>query len=337
MAAVLASAAPARAQSAIDSATAETLFNEALALLEKQQPAEACPKLEESQRLDPGVGTLLYLADCYRQLGRTASAWATFRDAAYLAKDKNDEREETAIEFARELEPKLSYLTIRVAPEAGPTVEVTHDGKPIGPALWGTAFPVDPGEHTVVARAPGKEPWTGRVTIAGDAQRQELVIPPLADVAPAPPPPVLAPQAAPAVARSSASTQTTVGWVLLGTGSAAVVTGGILALLARSDNSDAAAECRPDVVNLCNPAGVELGESAQAKATFSGISTGLGLLAIGGGATLLLMTSGNEAPASPPPAPGVSPPIAGSGSTPAVALEARVSAHAGGVTLSGRW
>jgi len=100
----------AHAQSATDSATAESLFNEALALLERKMPAEACPKLEASQRFDPGVGTLLYLADCYQQLGRTASAWATFREAAYMAKDRKDDREPMAVENARNLEIGFAHF-----------------------------------------------------------------------------------------------------------------------------------------------------------------------------------------------------------------------------------
>lgn len=284
---------PALAQSATDSATAEVLFNEALALLQGGNPAEACMKLEESQRLDPGVGTLLYLADCYQQMGRTASAWATFREAAYMAKDRSDEREQVALDYARELEPKLSYLTLQVTATPGVALEVRHDGKLVGQPVWGTAFPVDPGSHTVEASAPGKKPWSTTINVADGPRKESVVIPELEDAPPEPTAPPVAFEAPKPVVE--ASWQTTAGWVLVGTGSAAVVASGVLALLARGDDADAAEHCRPDRNTLCDSRGVDLGESAKTKATFAGISAGVGLAALGAGVTLLLTAPSEQA------------------------------------------
>jgi hypothetical protein len=287
-------------------AAAEALFNEALTLLEQGKAAEACPKLEESQRLDAGTGTLLYLADCYRTLGKTASAWGTFLDAAYSARAAQDEREAIAVEQAGALEAQLSYLTLEVTAQPA-ALELYNDDRPVRAALWGTKIPVDPGEHRLEARAEGYEPWQATVRIAPGPAEQSLRVPllvqrravPVPVPAPKPLPPVVPDAAPPDRSRETA------GWVLIGVGGAGFVTAGILALLAHSDDRAADEECRADAPDLCNERGVELAESARTKATFAGISAGVGVAGVAGGVALLLTapkSAGSTGPALAPPA-----------------------------------
>src|SRR6185436_12399932 len=66
---------------AADKSLATQLFKEGRALVDQGKVAEGCRKLEESQRLDPGGGTLLNVALCHEKEGRTATAWAEFTEA----------------------------------------------------------------------------------------------------------------------------------------------------------------------------------------------------------------------------------------------------------------
>src|SRR5688500_15355432 len=147
---------------------AEALFQRGQKLLSEQRIAEACAEFEASQEIDAGIGTLLYLGDCYEQLGRTASAWASFKEAASLAQARSDERERVASIRASALEPRLTRLALRV-PEAdrveGLTIRVA--GAPIPRASWGIGLPVDPGWQRVEAMAPGHESWSKTVRMAG--------------------------------------------------------------------------------------------------------------------------------------------------------------------------
>jgi hypothetical protein len=178
---------PARPALAGNAAAAEALFQEGRALMEAGDYASACPKLAESDRQDPGVGTLLALGVCWEESGRLASAWATFAEAAARAKRAGQtEREEAARAQARTLEPRLSRLTVVVSDETAALagVEVRRDGEVVGSAGWGAGVPIDPGEHEITATAPGHRPFLAKVTIGAESDQQRVEVPPLAAVDP---------------------------------------------------------------------------------------------------------------------------------------------------------
>src|SRR5580704_8146905 len=106
----------AHAQSKEQIARAETLFDEGKALLKTGNDADACARFSESKQLAPAVGVSLYLADCLQRIGKTASAWSEFQNAAALARERNDKRAELAQRRALALAPTLDRVTIVVAP-----------------------------------------------------------------------------------------------------------------------------------------------------------------------------------------------------------------------------
>src|SRR4051794_7964766 len=158
----------ARAQSATDQVMAEALFQEGRKLVEEKKYAEACPKFAESQRLDPGLGTLLNLASCHELEGKTATAWAEFRQALGLAaRESRPAAEQLARTHIDAITPQLSKITITVAPASeAPGLQVSLDGQVLGKPAWGVAAPLDPGAHTIAATAPGKKSWSSQVVFA---------------------------------------------------------------------------------------------------------------------------------------------------------------------------
>ncbi|UQA57222.1 hypothetical protein [Polyangium aurulentum] len=181
----LAPAPPAFAEIAAErSAAAQVLFDQAMDLLDRGRAAEACPKLEESQRLDPGMGTQFRLAECYEKIGRSASAWALYREVAEAARVAGQsEREELARKRAQAIAPRLSLLTLVVPPALAGSegLEIRRDGVIVGRSAWGTAVPIDPGEHTIAASAPGKRVWHGKVVAGEEGKALVVRVPALED------------------------------------------------------------------------------------------------------------------------------------------------------------
>src|SRR4051812_25432076 len=131
-----------------DVAAAQALFEEGRALMKQGQTQEACPKFEESQRLDPGLGTQFNLANCLEQQGKLASAYALFTEVADAARATGQsERERVARARAEAVEPQLTKLAILVPKGSSRELTVERDGVPVAQAEWGSPVPVDPGVH----------------------------------------------------------------------------------------------------------------------------------------------------------------------------------------------
>jgi hypothetical protein len=290
-AAALAAWAPGRASAqASDPAAAQALFDEALALMKAEKFAEACPKLETSQKLDAGMGTEFRLAECYERLGKLSRAWAHFVNVADAAKAaRQADREKGARARAHALEPRLPKMTIVVPPAVGslPGFEVQRDGVPVDKALWGLATPVDPGAHTVTARATGKKPWQQDVQ-AQEKARVELTLPPLEDEAKAPPaaggPVAKPPEAAPAGPLVSLQRVGAVGVGAVGI--AGIVVGAVFGAKAKSQWKDTLAHCKGGDPTWCYPAAFDLRHDAVTSATVSTIGFVVGGAAVVGGVVL---------------------------------------------------
>lgn len=258
---------------------------------------EACPKLAESHRIDPAGGTLLNLGLCYEKAGKLASAWATFMDAFVLSReDGREDRAAFAEEHIKALRPRLSRVAILVPAGFRPDgLTVKLDGLRIEPPAWETSILLDSGDHYVEVSAPGYESWTGSVRIEGEGTTEKIAVPVLQLAQPAPvPPPAPQPKRAKPEPRmnramelppASDSGTPVIGYVLVGTGVAAVGVGSYFGAKAFSSWSDRNDHCPG---GRCDAEGVELGDETKRTATIANVAVGLGLVSAGIGTYFIL-------------------------------------------------
>jgi hypothetical protein len=279
----------AHAAGADDKAAAQVLFDEGRKLMEQGKYAEACPKLESSQRLDPGAGTLLNLAACYEKNGQTASAWVTYTDAATASRDRHPDWATRAEARAKALYPTLSHLTIDVpSPPSG--LAIVRDGKPIESGSYGTPMPVDPGHHVIDATAPSKKPFHQEVDVGAKGAEAKVTV--KLEDAPAPAgsehvalTPVTPP---PPEDTSRGSGMRVAGLTTLGVGVAGLVVGGIFGGLAIGKKNDAAPNCTSDF-SRCNTTGKAAVDDAMTFGTVSTIGFIAGGVLAAAGLTIFLL------------------------------------------------
>jgi hypothetical protein len=255
--------------------------------MEAKRYPEACERFAASQKLDPAAGTLIDLGTCYEKNRQTASAWATFVEAAAVAeKGGHPDWAARARERVAALEPLLARVTVVVPPEsAAEGLVVERDALRVEAGSYGSAIPVDAGQYTFTASAPGKRKgWSTTVNVEAGG-RVTVTIPELENE---PPPSALPPVTAPAPP-SFWSSGRIAGATVGAAGLVGLVVGSILGVQAKSDYDDARTNDCPGGGTRCTPAGVALGQSATSLAAGSTVSFIVAGVALGTGISLLVV------------------------------------------------
>lgn len=282
-----------------NAAAADALFQAAKLLVEEKKFAEACPKFEASYRLEKTFGTLMNMADCHENIGKIATAWAEWGEAAERAAKEGDKREPYVRQRRAALTERLPKLQINVTAQVNvapprAALDVFRDGVKVDEAVYGLALPVDVGAHRVIVRR-GEQVLKEETvetqekavaTVNLDLEALDRAVPP--------PPPTKTTGPAPLVVMPAPSSQKTIGFVVGGVGAAGVIAAAVVEIVAlvKKGNADDPSSC---VDKFCTQAGLDTVESAATLAEVGQWVGIVGLVGVAVGATLIL-----TAPSDPP-------------------------------------
>ena len=304
--------------------TADEYFKHGRELLKSHKYADACVQFEHSQQLDPAIGTLYNIAQCDAEIGKLATALAAYRDV--IAHDTNAKRRKAATAAAKKLEPRVPRLIVK----ADDGVDLAIDGAKVAADA---TTPVDLGKHEITAQQAGHQEFHKTVAISDEGQtvtiNAKLVAIEAAPVTaaaveahPAPPPttptPTVVRNQPKPTPKSEPSHRRVIGIATTAVGVAALGTGAVFGVLARSKWNAAKAVCNNSTTCTSQAdadAAAHLGDQARGRAT---LSTGF---AIAGG---VIATVGIVLFATAP-------------SAHAVEVAARPSSDGGTLVLSGQF
>lgn len=170
--AIVAVAAPAAAQSDADKDAARILFTEAKELREAGKLEQALDRFKRAHELAPTPITTLELGRTHAMLGHLVEARRLYRSIEALEIKPAESAKTTAAReegkvLAAKLDARIPTVVLKVV-SLDPLDTVTLDGKPIELGALGASLALDPGKHTLVARAKkeGALPGTLEFTVA---------------------------------------------------------------------------------------------------------------------------------------------------------------------------
>ena len=281
---------------------ADALFKKGKKLLEEGKFADACKSFEESQEMEPAVGTQLNIGLCYEQWGKLATAWRAYEEALRQAAATKDDRAPRIKGRVDQIEPRVPTLIVKAPGDGKAPVgaNVTIDGKPMPIEQLGQKQRLDPGEH-VIEYAAGKSAKKRLTVLLKESQTEEAVLVALTDMAaggpveefhgedgdkvdPPPPPPP-----------RSGRRRRIIALVVAGGGVVSMGVSTILVLGARSDYRDAVDQ-HCNAANQCDPIGLDATQSARTRANVATIFFGIGAAAVATGAVLWFTAPSGDAP-----------------------------------------
>lgn len=265
-------------------AAAKQLHQEAVVALDARRFDVACPKFEKVVQMIPeGYGARLSLGECYEGAGKLASAWR-----AYVLVEESSPKPEQRVRArtkSQALSPRLARLRVTATDDLLKleNLEVKFDSTLLSKAVVNNLFPVDRGEHTLLVRAAGHEPWTKILAPIDDGDEVNVEIPMLTKLAAAPKIQKTQNGWTQKTPSSAWSAQQWAGLAVGVTGLIGVAIGGIFGIQAIQlrNESNAGERCRPD--DFCTQEGFDLRTKSIASGNWStGLMLGgAGIAALG--------------------------------------------------------
>jgi hypothetical protein len=271
------------------------LFERGRAAAERGAWADACQAFAESQRLDPGAGTLMNWATCEARQNLVASAWHHFNEAAALLRP-GDDRAPFVRAQIRELAPRLPRLTLRLAASTPAGARVLRSGVELGSASLGVPTPVDPGDIELLVICSGYRTRRWLVSVH-EAEQVDVTL------EAGPSLPVTSHYIAPQQpdAKPNGSFSRGLGLSLVAVGSLGVGLGLASSVLVTQRKQTADEHCP---AQQCDDVGFQAARSGENWLIVNTLSWSLGGAALLGGGALLLVAPGEKRQAAVQPLPG---------------------------------
>lgn len=239
-------------------------------------------------RMTPQVR--FHIALCEEKLGRLVTALGgyqlAFADADSVGEDFKSEVERAVTRLEASI-PKLVILRSSGAEVA----EIQLDSEALGASSVGVPVPLDPGPHSVTAKAPGSLPFRETVTILENEQKSVAVV---LTLLPEPEP------ARPDISVGGAvekPNRRLVPYVIGGVGIASLLGSGVLFALRQSTLSDLEGKCGPDRSHCPTGAAGEVSNLGLYNVS-SQIALGIGVVGVGTAVTLLVLQKKPSPPAT---------------------------------------
>ncbi|HEY2409471.1 MAG TPA: hypothetical protein VGI10_25870 [Polyangiaceae bacterium] len=282
---VLLASVSARAQDKKELSKARAMFQQAIELEQAGNYPAALDQFREVGQVRMTPQVRFHIAGCEDKLGKLVAALGGYELALADADSVGDEFKGEVDQAVTRLRGRIPKLVIQRG-KGAEAADIQLDGVSLGASSVGVPVPIDPGPHTISARAPSSAPFNQTVSIAEQEQKSiEITLEPEAQTEH--PATVVTTSTAdhpPAPPRKTRPLP----YIIGGAGAASLLASGVLFVLHEVTVQDLENAC-PN--SKCPPS--KQGEVNRAPLYYYGgwITLGLGVAGLGTGITLLVLDS----------------------------------------------
>ena len=303
------------AGASVDDATAEQKksaqdhFIEAKKQFDAKEFDKALEGFQASYDVVASPNSHLMVARTLRELDRVEQAFEMYQVVIKEAEEaaKKDPKYTNAAEAARkeldELRPRVGFISLQVVGATEDTQLFIND-EAVSRDRWGQEIPVRVGVITVSAKAPGKPELREDVTVPGGSLTHTVDLAKLwTPAAPPPPSPAAEPETKGSVDLLGLDKRT---WAYIagGVGAAGVVTFGVFGAMNRSKYNSLDSDCPNGVCPTDRSDDIDAGKRYQ---TIANVGLVVGVVGLGTGTVLYLMSGDDKGREQPTTQVGVGP------------------------------